>query len=81
MAFLGVLTLLALLPIIPLQARQGPLVPRLAAIGCAFVIGQMFRGAEDGGQGLTEYVLAVVLAAVPWILLNRWKRRTPSNSS
>jgi hypothetical protein len=42
---LGLLVLVALFPIIPEQRRGYPLVLRLAAIVCAFAIGQIFKSA------------------------------------
>jgi hypothetical protein len=73
MILLGLLTLTALLPILPFQSEGGPLLPRLATIACAFVVGQMFRHAAEHETAVLSYVGAFVLAGVPWGLYFRWK--------
>ena len=75
MVLLGLLVLVALAPIVPMQSRGYPLVPRLIAIACAFTIGQLFRGAADHAAGVGAYLGAVVLAALPWGLYLRVRHR------
>ncbi len=79
MILLGVLTLIALLPLVPLQSKDGPLVPRLTTIACAFVIGQMFRRAADHEIMALSYVGASLLACLPWALYFRWRHDQSSS--
>lgn len=73
MILLGALTLLALVPLQPLQSKGGPLGARLAAIACAFLIGQMFKHAANHQTTAATYVAAFLLAALPWVLYLHWR--------
>jgi hypothetical protein len=77
---LGALTVIAVVPVLPLQSRGGPLGARLAAIACAFLIGQMFKHAASHQTTAAAYVAAFLLAALPWMLYLHWRRNGPGRA-
>jgi hypothetical protein len=70
---LGLLTVLAVLPLLVVVWRDGPLVLRLLPIACGAFVGRLFTSALDESPPAWQYAVGALLALVPWVALGRWR--------
>ena len=71
---LGVLTLVALAPLLLTVPRDAPVLVQIVPLACGFVIGRMFRSAMDDDHAWWTYLAAILLAGLAWLVFWQWSR-------